>query len=267
MDKINLNDVINKINEINDRISIGSLAILLVGVGDLLKRKYNYTESQVQKLLDAIINPTEQNEEQKENARPANRRQRGNRVINVNRPISALKIVDLNMLLLPKETFSSTFTGKSSISSKIPDHQLSGDGEMIQRDTALINDIERSYDQPSDFDPNNAIGPNPDSAIGSVVRQMMDQKGIGSNEQSNEFIQPPEIDMGDVNAEQDVRMYSHEASNEYAVETEEIDLHQSDLDINEFNHIIQESLQQENLKLSNRNRRQISDLLQVDGGS
>ena len=242
-------------------------------------------------MLSDIMDPGEKEEEkeddkQRRSGSPKRRNPQNRREQPVSRAISTYKLLDLNMLLLPQDNFSS-FGGKSSVSSKIFGEPASSDGMMIQRDNNFLSDMENSYqnlqdmgneDYPIIGEPksssDNGSGAalrniaNPSDMIGSIGKRMLLQDG-GSSGQGIAFDgmdQMNDIDYGQYLPNEIPNDY-YQPNNQQIISMEEIELNTPEIDLEIYNNI----MKADELKKEEKNNgrivkkpRKLADLFEYD---
>lgn len=274
IDKINLNEVMQKISSIQSQISMQHMATLLAGLGEVLKKKYNLTENDVKSLLEAIINPIDKSSEEQKNDGSPNRVQaRRARGANAGgdaqpiRPINAFKMIDFSMLLLPKGSYSSTITGKSSVTSKSVGQLLSEDGQMVQRDQQLLSDM-ASGDNFANFNQHDIPG----SGINEIAMNMFKEES-GSRENGFGQIFPADSDFQNIGDVAEIDMIPHSGSDainhrnsseEGMIKTEGVDLDTPEFDLDDLNNMNAQNEESKDKALKIKNRRRLNDLLIVD---
>mmetsp|Transcript_3141 Transcript_3141/g.2610 ORF Transcript_3141/g.2610 Transcript_3141/m.2610 type:complete len:400 (+) Transcript_3141:12-1211(+) len=195
----NIEEIVNKIERVHIKLSMQNRATLLEGLGELLKKKYILTEKDAGKLLQVILNPGDKGEEEEEVSMKKTKTKKKGKAKNsdIRRVVSGYKLFDINTLLIPQTSLTTTLgSNKSSFSSKLFGQGMSDD-QMIRRDDQMNSDIEKSYNA---LDSNNGGGmmmdPNsdgnnfglrnlssPDQPLGSVGQGM-----VGDNPSSDMIV-------------------------------------------------------------------------------
>ena len=288
INKINLEEVMDKIRNIQQRLSMQHTATLLAGLGEILMKKYNLTQNEVKNLLQTILDPADKpDEEQKQKRRRSGSpRRKGQANRAENKAISTYKLLDLSMLLIPQDNISSSFGGKSSVSSREFGVAMSADGQVIHRDEALLSDMEHSY-QHLHHDLGSGDGQiigdgkssghgtsvnlrnitSPADAIGSIGKRMLLQENSSSNQYKNIG------DMGAIN-EEGYNGMNEDMMNEYfdplnsdqhPINLQEVEMETPEIDFDAYLNILKsDSSKSGTNEAFIRKPRLLNDLLSVD---
>lgn len=284
INKLNLPEIIKKIEAIQGRLPMQHMASLLAGLGEILMKKYNFTEGEVRNLLQVIIDPAEKQEEAKNTNSPKRKDKSQIKQPRVVRPVSTYKLLDLSMLLIPQDYTGTSYADKSSESSRLFGHAMSGSGDdqIIHRDDQILSDMERSYHQLGDMNSGNGqILGDPKSGsdlsgiglrnmegdpTGSIARKML----LKENSSSNEFGMLQGMDQLD----EQMDGFDHDMMDQYIdsrikqhpINIQNVDMETPDIDLEVYNNIVRsesDDSQRQHPALVRKPRR-LQDLLKVD---
>ncbi|CAI2359043.1 unnamed protein product [Moneuplotes crassus] len=186
--KIDIHRALARLNEIKDSLTIQNRSILLAGLGEVLKRKYNLSQDDVQNILKVILNPIKKDEEEdtkEEEETPKKKKRKTAKRDNAQkeRPFNLFKLLDIQSLYIPLQPAALNYTSeKSSLSSKLFGQTMSGEDMAIQRDNELNDNLERSLEgfgsrdgsimKEPKTEPENNFNFNQDS-VGSISKEML----------------------------------------------------------------------------------------------
>ena len=202
--KIDLPAAMKKIEEIKGGLSMQHKSILLAGLGEVLKKKYNLTEEEVKNLLKIIHDPVSKTENEKEQEKEGERKTQKKMKPREKKekPFNLYNLLDISSLFIPMQAPTSNYLSENStLSSKIFGQPMSGDGQIIQRDNQIHSDIERSYYEHGNSgsgdphmlqEPRSGSDPDlnlnlrnmssPDDALGEIGKGMLMNGDQGSDE-------------------------------------------------------------------------------------
>jgi hypothetical protein len=282
---LNLPEIIKKIEAIRGRLPMQHMATLLAGLGDILMKKYNFTEREVRNLLQVIIDPAEKQANVRKPNSPRIKDKNQSRQPKVSRPISTYKLLDLTMLLIPQDYAGTSYADKSSESSRLFGNHMSGSGDdqMIHRDDQMLSDMERSYHQIGDMGSGNGqiLGDHKSGSdvsgmnlrnlegdpTGSIARKML----LKENSSSNEFGELQGMDHLDEQMDgfdNDMMMdqYIESRIKQHPIVFQNVDMETPDIDLEVYNNIVRsesDASDKQHPALVRKPRR-LQDLLKVD---
>ena len=281
LNKINLAEVTEKIEQIQHRLSMQHKATLLAGLGEILMKKYNLTQNEVKDLLQVILNPVEKPEEEEEQKRRRSqspkRRRAGERAEpDPNRAISTYRLLDLTMLLLPQETMSSSLGGKSSVYSKMIEEPHSDDGVFIRPDDAYISEIDKPLSHfeesksgengshvPSSIHQRRDLTPDQiDSIIGKTIRPDMSTDALRPIPDMDNYIEGPSPDFEPYGQ---IQMPKEDSDLHVGFNLESVEMKTPEIDLDIYQSILRAEEEKAGAKGAYiRKPRKLNDLLLVD---